>query len=190
MKLIKKLFLPFILALCHLFSNVHAQAPTMIKHLKIGDQLPDIEITNFMNSTIVKAKVSDFKGKILLLDFWHSGCSSCIDAFPKMDSLQKIYSGKLQIFLVNPKSLKDTERNVKIVVNRINSWTGTPFILPILFPDTAISENFDIRSFPAVAWIGPEGRVLAITGSSEVTGENISNAIKGLPIATSFHSVK
>ncbi len=54
-------------ALCYFFSAaaLHAQPVP----LKIGDRAPDITI-KAVNHTSSTLKLSDFKGKLLILDFW------------------------------------------------------------------------------------------------------------------------
>lgn len=40
------------------------------RELTIGDTLPDVEINNIVNYKAKSVKASDFKGKLLILDFW------------------------------------------------------------------------------------------------------------------------
>ena len=54
-----------------------------------GQTLPDHVYQNVINYQADTLKLSDFKGKLVILDFWGTRCLSCITAFPKMDSLQK-----------------------------------------------------------------------------------------------------
>jgi len=65
-----------------------------VKPLKIGDKVPDIEFKLVDSKTggISKGKLSDYKGKLVIIDFWASWCYSCLHKFPKMDELQKKYS--------------------------------------------------------------------------------------------------
>jgi len=84
--------------------------------------MPDILITNIINSPYKSAKLSDYKGKLVLIDFWAVWCQMCIASFPEMDSLQRVFHGKLQVFLVNSIREGDREKQVKMVIDRVNSW--------------------------------------------------------------------
>lgn len=64
--------------------------------INIGDHIPDIAITNLINYPTSTARIADFKGKLLILDFWATWCSPCIAMIPKMDSLQKEFTGRIQ----------------------------------------------------------------------------------------------
>lgn len=56
------------------------------KNLKIGDKYVDFSMANDKEELI---KLSDFEGKLILLDFWASWCGPCIKEYP---ALKKAYS--------------------------------------------------------------------------------------------------
>lgn len=60
---------------------------TSILPLTIGDKVPDIVLNHVINYKAGDIKLSDFKGKLVILDFWSSWCGACIALFPHMDSL-------------------------------------------------------------------------------------------------------
>lgn len=53
-----------------------------IKPLNIGDKVPDIEFKDVVNYPKKKVKLSDFKGQMVILDFWGTYCCTCIAMFP------------------------------------------------------------------------------------------------------------
>lgn len=46
--------------------------------LTVGDVMPDITFNNLVNYKSSSAKLSDFKGKLVILDFWATTCLSLI----------------------------------------------------------------------------------------------------------------
>ena len=74
------------------------------KSLKVGEALPTsvwttpMEVVNHPQKTI---KLSEDKDKLILLDFWNTWCSACLTNFPKMEELQKKFSGKIKILAVS-----------------------------------------------------------------------------------------
>jgi len=177
----KKIILSIVLAVLCLFFRVAGQEKSLPKGLKIGDNMPDAAITNILNSSYKKAKISDYKGKLILIDFWSTWCSSCIAGFPHLDSLQRESAGRIQVLLVNAKKEGDTERGVRIVLDRMKNWSDRPFKLPVVLQDTSLSRYFTFRTIPHCIWIGPNGRIIAITGKEEVTAANIAQALTGGP---------
>lgn len=45
--------------------------------------------------------IADFKGKVLLVDFWETWCSPCLQVFPAMDSLKTEYPDDFEVLTVN-----------------------------------------------------------------------------------------
>src|SRR5688572_7574854 len=64
------------------------------KGLQVGNKMPDIPLGVVINNKTGKTRFSEFKGKLLILDFWDTYCSSCIEGFPKMVQLQKEFGDK------------------------------------------------------------------------------------------------
>src|SRR6185436_14027231 len=69
--------------------------------LRIGDLVPDVAVSNVLNYPGGKVRLSDFRGKVVILDFWNTGCAPCIAAMPKMQHLQEQFDDKIQILLVD-----------------------------------------------------------------------------------------
>ena len=168
-----------LLGLLCLFFQARSQTKPTTRYLQIGDQMPDVQITNLMNSKFKNARISDFKGKLIILDFWNSFCGGCIAGFPKLDSLQRRFKGRLQVLLVNPASDHETERSMKIVIDRMNAWSDHPFKLPIVYKDTALSKNFEFYGVPYQVWIGPDGHIVAIPHKADRTVANIQDILDG-----------
>lgn len=57
----------------------------------IGGEAPEIEF--IWTSGGQAEKLSDLKGKVVVLDFWATWCGPCVAAFPNVRELQKRYKG-------------------------------------------------------------------------------------------------
>ncbi|QEC78858.1 TlpA family protein disulfide reductase [Mucilaginibacter ginsenosidivorax] len=44
-------------------------------------------------------RLSDYKGKVVLMDFWYTGCGNCIQIAPYLEELEKTYANRPVIFL-------------------------------------------------------------------------------------------
>lgn len=88
----------------------HAQnaVSNKLKEVKVGEPMPEIMLGEVMNNTTGKTRFSDFKGKLIILDFWNVKCVACIKAFPKMATLQEQFKDQIQIFFVNPSDKKES----------------------------------------------------------------------------------
>ena len=167
----KKTIQPFVLAALCLFLSIATQAQTAA--LKIGDTVPDITINNIINYKNSSAKLSDFKGKLLILDFWATWCAPCIGMIPRMDSLQKAFEGQVVFLPVTYQAANVVEPFLAKLQEK------KPFNLPDVIGDKVLHAMFPHRSLPHYVWISPEGKVLAITSYDQVTTERIKGAIAG-----------
>src|SRR5690242_4363776 len=150
-----------------------------VKPLTVGDRVPDTEINNVYNYPSCKIQLSALRGKLVILDFWASWCSSCINGMPASDSLQKQFKGRLQILLVNPKLTGDSLLQLRRTLHHLQLKLGTAISLPVVLFDTNLYSYFPFHYLPHLVWIGRDGRVKAITGKEDLTYENILAILEG-----------
>ena len=79
--------------------------------LNIGEKVPDFEVQNVINYSKKSLRISEFKGKAVIIDFWGTSCRPCIKTLFKLDSLQKKYKDKIQVIAVTD---FDTKEKVEI----------------------------------------------------------------------------
>ena len=154
-----------------------AQVPA-VKALSIGDTVPDIVFSHVINYKHPTARLSDFKGKLVILDFWASWCTTCLKGFPHSDSLQKQFNNRLQILLVNPEVSRDSLKEVSRVLAQLQKVTGSKLRIPIVVYDTTAYAYFPFHELPNCVWI-EDGKVVAISGGEEVTAQNIDAFLQG-----------
>lgn len=160
--------------------SVFSQNKNLIGSLRIGDTIPaDLELTNVYNYPISKIRLSDLKGKLVILDFWSTWCGACIEMFPEVHALQKQFGDQLQIILVNSYE-GDNESRVKTFFDNRQKRTGMTVDLPYSLLQTTITEYFPYKFIPHYVWINKKGEVIATTSQAEITSSNIALAIKGI----------
>lgn len=163
-----RILVAFILLLSLLFST-----KSIAQGLEVGDNCPDVEIKKIINHSANSARISDFKGKAILIDFWFSSCTACIESMPKLDSIRQEFGEEIQILLVNHES----EEKVRNTFKKIKRLNGIK--LASVVSDTLLSLIFPHRSAPHEIWIDKNGTIMAITDHLSVTRENISDLISG-----------
>jgi len=143
------------------------------QQLNIGQTLPDVAVHDVMNNNSPTIRLSDFKGKLLLLDFWGHGCHACFAAFPRMEALQKEFEGKIKILLVNRESRDST----------IRWFAKYPRIrkpkLPLITGDTILGSYFPHETVPHYVWIDNNGKITFITDAMAVTEKKIRAYLNG-----------
>lgn len=155
-----------------------------VKPLSIGDTVPYIILTNVINFPVSEIHLSQFKNKLIILDFWATWCNSCVKTFPKLDSLQRKFSDQLQFVLINNlKSSGNTNEQVRSFFTARKKIERALRHIPVCTDSTwQFKQLFPYTFIPHYVWIAPAGNIIAITGAEELTVANIREAILGKPL--------
>ena len=159
-----------------LLSVCRAQPPAA-EGLAPGQQVPQRLPLQLVNHHKAAATLSDFNGKLLLLDFWATWCGSSRAPLPLLDSLQAAYEDQLQVLLVSYTAARDSKASVEAFFEKYRRPDGSRYRLPSVVEDTSLIRLFPHKPIPHFVWIGPDGTVGAITRSAQVTSRNIERAI-------------
>ncbi len=146
---------------------------TVNNKLKIGDTMPDLPIAQTYNYKGPEKALSQFRGKILILDFWATWCGPCIAAFPKMEALRKKYNGQIQILPVT----SDPLTKVAPLLQAIKNDKGIDLFSVVA--DTAIRNLFNFRAIPHFVIINKEGVYIADAQEEEINDKNIDQLLLG-----------
>src|SRR5882757_7297741 len=105
----KKTILLCVLAVLCLNFTSEAQKGNQIKRLLVGSKMPDITLNNVLKYPSASLSTSDFKNKLLIIDYINTSCGSCIEALPRLDEIKKKYPGKVEFLIVtNEKGVRVT----------------------------------------------------------------------------------
>tara|TARA_B100001027_G_scaffold121837_1_gene84175 strand:+ start:1818 stop:2258 length:441 start_codon:yes stop_codon:yes gene_type:complete len=97
--------------------------------------------------------LSDLKGKWIIFNYWADWCPPCIKEIPELNNLQKNYSNKLKVFLINFDMLEGEELNqqLKKFNVKVDSLLSDPstiynWVIPENLPVTfIINKNGDLE---------------------------------------------
>lgn len=168
----KKTMLTIAMATLCLFFKTSAQTLTKpVDRIAIGQKVPDVVIQNLHNYKSKTAKLSDFAGKLLIIDFWATWCKPCLMARSKMEGLQQQFDGKLQFLAVTYQD----EKEVIPFMKKFNK--GRKMLIPEVMSDQLLHDLFPHTYMPHYVWIDQEGIVRAITGDEEVTAINVQKLL-------------
>ena len=68
-----------------LVTNSLASEISNIKNLVINKELKKYEDLTFLDSTKKQINLEDFKGNLILLNFWATWCAPCKEEMPSLD---------------------------------------------------------------------------------------------------------
>lgn len=96
-------------------------------------------------------KLSAYRGKYVLIDFWESWCGYCIQAIPKKDSLYRELRGKGLVILGVTTENRNQVRNLA----ERNSIS-----YPTLLADESVTTVYKVTARPTYVLVGPDGRII------------------------------
>lgn len=117
----------------------------------------DFTLTNLEGKTV---KLSDYKGKIVVLDFWATWCGPCRASLPHMQELVNKYKDSdVNFFFVNTmENKKPTE--IKKDVSKF--LLDNKYNLNVLFDyQDDVSKKYKVQGIPCEIIIGKDGNIMS-----------------------------
>jgi thiol-disulfide isomerase/thioredoxin len=120
------------------------------KPLDPGQPAPAISFTDAQGKTL---SLADFRGRVVLLNFWATWCVPCVQEMPSLDNLQAKLGG--DNFVVVAIS---TDREGLPIVRPFLDKLGIHNLAVYLDPPHGAQRAFGIRGIPTTMVIDREGR--------------------------------
>jgi thiol-disulfide isomerase/thioredoxin len=140
---------------------------------------PNFSLTNNKGKRVALA---DYKGKIVVLDFWATWCVPCLEAFPGMNKLIKKYENDQDVvfLFVNTSETftKDLTKNInaylkkqgynfqvlideKGLINGVNQYTAKTLYDANTIPLKVVIDKMGNIRFKSVGYLGSDEKVVA-----------------------------
>ncbi len=138
----------------------------------IGGLVPQFQLETLSGSP---AKISDYRGKVILLNFWASWCTPCKAEMPEIQAAYESFKDKDFVVLgINfGEKPKEAEKLVKEM--------GLTF--PILLDrEVEVAERHQVVSLPVTFFIDPKGIIKERVFGGTLTKKDIEAAIQRLQV--------
>lgn len=114
------------------------------------EMAPDFELESLDGT---KIKLSDLKGKNVIINFWATWCGYCVAEMPDLQKLQDTYKDEdLLVLAVNVGESKEVAQKF-MDENKIN-------LTVLLDKDSSISNSYGLRSFPSTLTVNKKGEIV------------------------------
>lgn len=143
-----------------------------IKPLQIGDTIP--EALWHMPLQMVKAgqegsttvKLNDYKGKLIILDFWATWCTACVAAMPRVDRVSEQFKKEMVVLPVT------YEREDKLLPFLQSNRIVNELKLTTVYGDSILNTYFAHKLIPHYVWIYKNNFYTA-TRANDISETNI-----------------
>ena len=119
-------------------------------------------------------RLEDYRGKVVLVNFWATWCEPCREEMPSMNRLRASLAGRsFEVLAVN---LAESESRIRRFIEQV------PLGFPVLMDrDSAAAKNWQARVLPISFLIGPDGRIrYSVVGGIDWTQDQVRKAILAL----------
>jgi peroxiredoxin len=97
-------------------------------------------------------RLSDYRGKVILINYWATWCGPCRDEMPSIQGLKEKLEGKP--FVVLAVNLDEPESRIRIFLSQMK----LDFTV-LLDPERKTARAWEARILPASFVIGPDGLI-------------------------------
>ena len=164
----------FLVIFIFLISNTFANETPNIKNLIIIKELKEYTNLTILDDQNNQLNLSDYKGNILLLNFWATWCAPCKEEMPSLDLLKSNKGlNNLKIFPVNVG--QDNVKKAKEFFDDLNIKN-----LNLYFDENInLTKKFALRGIPTSILINKNGKEFArVIGSIDFNEENFIEWLK------------
>lgn len=121
----------------------------------------DFTLTNLEGK---KIKLSDYKGKMVVLDFWATWCGPCRASFPKMQELVTKYKNdNIEFFFIDTWE-RESDSKIKENVSKYIKENKYSFNVLFDFEDKIVT-SYKIKEIPTKIVIDKNGNIISINSS-------------------------
>lgn len=126
-----------------------------------GVYIRDFEFKDANNKTV---KLSDFRNKIVMLDFWYTGCSNCAKLYKDVIALaEKKFLDNKEVIFVSISIDADRQAWLNSVGSGLYTSADKPNVVNIFTNgkgmDHPIIREFNMTGFPYCLLIGKDGKI-------------------------------
>ena len=164
----------FLVIFIFLISNTFANETPNIKNLIINKELKEYTNLTILDDQNNQLNLSNYKGNILLLNFWATWCAPCKEEMPSLDLLKSNKDlNNLKIFPVNVG--QDNVKKAKNFFDDLNIKN-----LDLYFDENInLTKKFALRGIPTSVLLNKNGKEFArVIGSIDFNEENFIEWLK------------
>ena len=164
----------FLIIFIFLITNVVAEELPGIKNIVIHKVPKTHDNVIFLDNRDQKTNINQYRGKLLILNFWATWCEPCKEEMPSLDNLQTNPElDKIKIFAINIG--KENLNKVNKFFRDLNIKNFDPYF----DPPTTLAKKFSLRGIPTSILINKEGQEFArVIGSIDFGDKRFINWIK------------
>ena len=162
----------FLVLFIFIFSSATANEASKIKNLVINKKLKMYDNIIFLDESNKTVKLSDYKGNLVLLNFWATWCAPCKREMPSLEKLTNKYP-EIKVYAIN------TEKPNKLKIRDFFRTIDVASLETYYDPDFKLVKQFKMRGLPTSILIDKNGNEFGrVIGEVDFISESFLKIIK------------
>jgi len=146
----KPLILLLVVAAIAGYSAYRLTRPGSRPAIEVGREVPGFSVQDQTGRAV---ELSNYRGKLVFLNFWATGCEECIDEMAELELIQKAFKDRK--FQMLPISVDGNWQAVNTFYRDYN------LTLPAFIdPEHRISDLYNVEKYPETFLIDASGRLI------------------------------
>jgi cytochrome c biogenesis protein CcmG, thiol:disulfide interchange protein DsbE len=132
------------------------EVPISVSDIKTDKEVaPNFSMRDIHNKAY---ELTDFKGRIIIINFWASWCAPCVIEFPQLLDMARAYPDDVTLLTI---SVDEEKRNIETFLKKIHAQTKQPTDMPNVYyiwdPKKKISQDiFATVKYPETYILSPD----------------------------------
>lgn len=120
-----------------------------------GDHASVVENAVFTDLDGNDVNISEFEGKLVLIDFWESWCGPCLQVFPAMEDLRQEHPDEFEVLAVTV-GMMESKEDAKAFKDEHD------YDFNFLYDEYGVFSDLGGTGIPFKAYVDPEGKFIKI----------------------------
>ncbi|MRS04766.1 TlpA family protein disulfide reductase [bacterium] len=132
-----------------------SESPLTDSQAIIGSVAPDFDLLDRAGQSV---QLSDFLGKVVVVNFWASWCPPCREEMPALQAIAAQYADQDLVVLGINTTYTDSREDALEFIDELG------LTIPILFDETGevTEKEYGVVGLPVTFWIKPDGKIHSI----------------------------